>query len=472
MEAFLYRQRLRKLWSKRFLDVTILEIVEPGEEIQTLEEVVKQQKQQKEKTRIINYDPFGDILKVSKTGPWFPNKLQNLQGYEMVISFVQRPPEIVINRDQNQASGLTYEKVTLLSELMNFKIKVPNITSAGIFSCFRNGTTHQMRALVDGDIHVVGIEFGRYSPCANKLYEFSRGISTARIVLFVPIIEEESSVELTNHRLSLMIVTVIPVVVSLTFQLLHFEERVWRMEYILQIIIGFVVPNEPKNKLERAIFLVVLFSNLFLSSLIFTSLTSVYVTFERKEKFKSIQDVLDSEISIQSESLYYRLCYNASDADAKKLFDKSERTSETILGCIKTLVSYKNITCIGKKDEVLYLLNSLNKNNVRPEVKVIEEEICSTLSNTALEPGSPFVKHIDKLVQRMYDAGIVDKWWDEYLHEDPSEIGKLNSISSDVSEKIIKRVLLFVSFGFAISTIAFIGELLIYFSKNPIRNRW
>lgn len=459
VEATVYKQHLLELWSKRFLDATILEVTQPNEEKQTLKQVIQKRKEQ---TRIIHLNPFTNTLRINKRGTFFPEKLHDLHGYELKISFVNTPPEVYVNHSQQplNISGLMYQKVSLLSNLMNFQIDIPNITTSGHFSCDKNNSIGQIRALRNGKIHLAASEFGRFANCENKFYEFSRGIGIFSLSLIVPILPEDSEASSIFEVLSVISILAIPLFFYLLFRILRFDKTVWRFEYILQMMIGFAVPAVPKRRLERIFFLFLTFSNFFFSSFIYTTMTSVYVKTNQKAQFNNIQDVLNSGITIKIDSLYYNLTFDGSIGIVRKLLMKADHSDRDIKTCLHHLRIFQNVTCIARKEKVLYILQNMTKRS-QPVAKIIKEEISNGISNTVLEPGSPFVHRFDILIQRMLDTGIVKKWWDLYYYEDPREFDDSNTsiISGETSAKALKQVFLIFGVGFVISISVFILEL-------------
>lgn len=68
----------------------------------------------------------------------FPNKFKNFYGCEMVVLVMDHPPFINVLKNSIQLSGIEGNLITLISKLLNFKIRIVQVPSRGIV--FENGT--------------------------------------------------------------------------------------------------------------------------------------------------------------------------------------------------------------------------------------------------------------------------------------------------------------------------------------------
>lgn len=451
-------EELRRLWSKGFLDATILET---GKSSKT---------KGREEATIIKLNPFSNTLRIEKNGVLFPEKLRNLHGYQMIISFTNRAPEVIIDYNQTpyKISGIMYQKLKVLANAMNFQIKIPNIRNPGNFSCVKNEASDETLALRYGKVHLIAIEFGRYESCENNLYEWSKGVGNANIVLVVPIVIINSKTKITPKILNGIILLTVPLLLSILSRILNFDK--WKIEYMLQIMLGLVSPQEPKREWEKVFFTAILWASFFFSSYIYMTLTSVHVYQEQKEQFETIDDVVKSEISVKIESLYYLLTYKSSENMIRKLLDRSVHLNVDGWQCLDDLVAYKNVTCIVKEELAWRHLGLQGNNDGVPVAKIIGQQINYMPSHTVLEPGSPFVSRFDELIQRIHEAGIVGKWWNEYSFEGSSIMTKFDAriATEDLKDKVIKNVFLFFSLGYVISIIAFLLELIAFYLNRNV----
>ena len=118
-----YEELLQRMWSKRALDFTILEFTK------RVDNNDLKSNYQREGVRIHYLNPFTGIYTKGNYTPVnqiFPNKLKNLNGFEMKVGSIHYPPQVYIKQNLSGHAikvygpeGLT---VNFLSEAMNFRI--------------------------------------------------------------------------------------------------------------------------------------------------------------------------------------------------------------------------------------------------------------------------------------------------------------------------------------------------------------
>ena len=478
-EKDFYKILLKKFWSKLFLDVTILEIVtsEVGKRSMFLNNPG-------EIAALYSFNPFNDTIKKVgfddysdhhyqqlnqdlETNFWFPDKLQNLYGYNINVVDINYPPKLYAisnnSRSVLPSFGPIIRKVEILSKYMNFSLNIfLHVTERKNISCYKNSSKGIFNSLRNNKVQLVIMEFVRMNPCDENLFEWSKGIGIIYVRVVVPLLIVESSKFSFKWKLSI-IVFALPFFVWFLSCLFRFDIRNWRLIYIVQMMYGSSIPHEPRNGVERIFFIFILWAFFVQSSFINSVLTSLHVQSEKKFQFDSIDDVIKSNLQPIIEPVSYGLIYGTSDGSIKTLLDKvTEATYVTSEDCIDYLIKYQNVACFIPQSYLQMKLPNLKDKCGQPIAKMMDHYLISSLSHTLLEAGSPFVKRIDDFVQRITESGITLKWIKTQLDETTTKSGQNNSCIERQLETnhLIKHVFPLLAFGYFSSVIAFIGELL------------
>lgn len=82
--------------------------------------------------------------------------------------------------------------------------------------------------------------------------------------------------------------------------------------------------------------------------------------------------------------------------------------------CVELLLKYKNVSCILEISRAEYQLRNRRYKCGQPLVKFFNENFLTGSGKTLLGAGTPYSKSFDKVLQRLIESGISDKWMDLY----------------------------------------------------------
>lgn len=188
-----YELLVRQLWSKQFVDATVLQIMQSRDRRIVISLDIDQ-----EIVTLHYFDPFTEIATsrdYSRKVHWFPDKLRDMNGYQMNISFLHGPPDIFVKRNHTsfQVSGIIYLKINALSKAVNSRIWIAkNLTTYGKFRCSKHGNTGVFHGLRNIEFHINAEEFIRFGACDQRLYEYSKAVGERQMCLVVPILTDEA----------------------------------------------------------------------------------------------------------------------------------------------------------------------------------------------------------------------------------------------------------------------------------------
>ena len=184
-----YGGLFQRMWSKDFLDFTILEIVKKLETNRSL---------LTHRLDLISVHQFNPFTKIYTKKEYttntviFPNKLLNLNDFKIKVSSINYPPTLFVDRNNSnpiKITGPDAEVTKAISEVMNFKITevAAEKDDWGHMDKDPNKTTHVFSKLVNKKIEF-STNIGQLVT-ETKLIQFSRIINYYCYLPVVPIIK-------------------------------------------------------------------------------------------------------------------------------------------------------------------------------------------------------------------------------------------------------------------------------------------
>ena len=456
---------LRWMWSKQFLDVTLLDV--------TIVSSVKNKffpNNRLEVASIQHFNPHSNKLKkeafISKLN-WFPDKVRNLQGYPIKIIYWNYPPQVFFKHDQSGRriiTGLGWLKMQVLSKAMNFQMNSVRYEKKGILNCTEKyKSTGLYRILVLGEFDISAGEFGRFPNCDDKFYEWGRGIENKIICVVVPVLSNASySLSFRWKMLNLIVVSGLPLLIWFMARLFHFEHRNWRLHYMLQIVLATAVPREPRKLAERILFAYMLVMCLLNSSFIYSAFTDIGLKKTTTFRFEIVEDIVSSDIETVITPTFFNLLYTESDGVIRRLLKKTTKVDRFPSEMIQQLVRYKNLVLITGKEEAEFYLNDQKDKCDIPIARILNNEYLSrAVSSTVLAQRSPYVRRVDVIVQRMIESGITEKWKKMFFGEPqvPKAVDYSCTLQKEESMNVLRNTFFVLIFGYALSVITFSFEL-------------
>lgn len=469
-----HEKLLLNMWSRNILDITILELAE--EEIRAKNLV----NLQKEISIVHHFNPFSNIYtkeKYSKETIWFPNKLRDLNRFSMQIAVIDFFPTIKVIRNATghpiSVSGFEIKIIDTLAKTMNFTVTLPpsEKESYGVFSCdkktpmavFEYNITHnQIQAFLGLGPMLVG-------KCKKHVLERTRNIIKGKYSALVPILPEKIQNKLLDYNIYVLIFTIILITFLLIlFRLLQFKNSIWNWLSLLGIFLNMSVSIPPRKFSEQIVFVNLMLMGFFYSSTVFTAFMNISLTETSKIEFDTFESISASGIQCEIHKFVYWHLIGFNEGTAAKLLNASIKSDgkNSRENCVKRLIKYKKSCCITRDDFAKVLIEKYKDEDGQPVMKIIKEIFSESMFAIVLEPNSPYVKGFDKVIIRLQEAGMIEKW-----REYPQSTSKPEEEIEDDSEieielmNPLERLLYIVNVGLMISMMAFIAELIVAKSR-------
>lgn len=458
---------LRQMWSHDFLDATIVSIY-PRKGVMN-HEIAKSL----QKIILFYYNPHTNSSRSKKFSPevqWFPDKTKNLHGHNLTVSITAFEPEIFVTTDKTgrrEYSGLAWEKLTTLSDLMNFRLIADYVENWGYLNCVdKYKSTGAYYNMISKQSHFIAMEFQKLSKCENNNFEWSSGIIKSELCLVVPMFAKQFYTLGDSWKIfNLFGLMTLPIILWVCMRIAKINTDDLKLTYMIQIMLGTSAPREPRKLQEKMVFLFILVTCTLYSSVIYTTFTDMGLEKRTTYSLQSIDDVLQSDLDIEINVNYYRLLQIFGSTKVQTLIDKANKVERLSAACLQQLVTEGNIICIAFSMNAKFLLRNANDKCHLPKVKLLENDYLShSLSQTVLAPRSPYVKRINFVLQKMIQCGITEKWKSPYekrmVKNTVTSAQCFNK--SEESQRILKQMFMILIFGYVFSTVIFAAEIFVY----------
>lgn len=378
-----FDQFLRDIWKKRFLDVTVLHIAVVNTLIPFDDENQKRNKlsdmlatenqidkifpkigiiknQRSAKIQIFatlhRFNPYFNKYtkrKCSSQIELFPDKLHNLNAYEIRSGIFHRPPTSFAKVNSTgfpiEFQGINFNVAKILSYAMNFNLSFVQERQIrfGRFDCHNKSLTSGYNyKVLNHEIQFIAVSSVVIPNCLFDYASFNLG----KIVVLVPIIKTN---DIVIQRKSLLYLTFAVstlaalslILIWIFIRILKFDFRYWKLMYIIQVVLQLNAAREPRGTRERMIFCYILIMCAMYSSRIFGTLTSLQFTTQDELPFNTIDDVYKSDLQPICKEIHKTLLLPSANSNVKKFMDKHIIYNDMIPVCLGFIVKYKNVSC-------------------------------------------------------------------------------------------------------------------------------
>lgn len=408
----MYRKLLQYMWANYFLDFTILEVRERQNKRSFYQNVHQQV------TTLHYFNPFKKVYtkKDYKTDiNLFPNKLEDLYGFEMKVGSFHSPPYVFVKRNLSNylvnISGEDAQVIKALSRKMNFSITEVSSQKLGRWDCNNeNKTTGIANLIAHNQIQFMTNREIQYPYC-ERVFITSKSTTSVDICALVRIINQDYSTSSATKwiYLILMILTI-----WIFTYLLKFKDDVWSWFEILRAMLGFTVPREPPRLLERIAFISFLMAILVFSSNIFAMLTDVRMTKKPEMKFNTLGELNRSFLTptmLETNAIVLEQTNNNLN---KVLVKKSNFVSDDEQ-CVDMILQEKNVSCILRELKAQMAIEKHRNTDGSPLMQIVKQRILSARKVIYFEPKSPYIRKVDAVLGRLMESGLINHWEMKFL---------------------------------------------------------
>lgn len=450
-----YKKFFHQMWLNDFLDITVIAISQ--KEKNSLES------NRAEIGWIHQYNPFTNdyIIEsyINEKQQIFANKLLNMNGFKMRIGTFNWPPFVLVKRNSTgyptETSGPKVKIVHVLREKMNFTtIEAPSkeewfgtlreVDGKNIKGLLNQLFNREIRFITNWISYMTKSMF-----CNSKVADFDR------FCVLLPLLGNAHWN--VQHQLSWVYFIFLLLILKGITLVMKFDSQLWSFDYILEAMLGFTVPREPRNTIERILFLSILISFTIFSSSIFAILTDTKITIDEVKVIDTLEKLNESSFTPMMRQSYASFLLLDKEVIIQDMLKKTLIINDDE-ECVRILVKHKNVSCFMRETRAMMFIHKYGNTDMNSHMTILDERIHLLPLSMIFEPASPFLNEFNNILTDLLESGIMSHWLEPFLyHERKTD----NSLNSDVkSSSLLAYMLYILLLGYLTSFLFFVGEII------------
>ena len=197
------------------------------------------------------------------------------------------------------------------------------------------------------------------------------------------------------------------------------------------VILGVTAPALPHNVSVRALFLAWIVFSLAVKTVFQTFLTAFLTESGYEPAIQNIDQMLASEIKYGFHPLFDYV-YNETDEVKSHIIPRNRVLCPNTTACLKWAHEYKNISIIMDEvhtEDKVYTSSLLDENS-KPLICPLDDGIVMTVNHVMImRVGDPLLERINKIIQRVVEAGLFMQWKKRLFDQIKLRSGTLHSHS-------------------------------------------
>lgn len=422
-------------WKHKFLDFSVISTNRDG----NLQDTVYQ------------FNPFFNKMekkvKLRTNFEVFPDKLQDVQGYQKCVRFYSDYSTKIIYPKNQIKLFKTYQsrKIDSIFKVMNFSIKTINLDQ-------------------DCSERTMQANFNTFTPGYEGFKDNLKSLPipanepSEKWVAVVPITPTSTRINVTlNIFYNMLIISCIigSFIYVINFLLVTSENKFFN---VVRLILGQSIQPEPKKLASRIIFLTIVTIFVLINVNDFYS-KIIHIQFAQDEKtFESYEDLEVSNLPVITTG-YLNAVYGLEGKNLSRII-KEIASITTADECVKYILKKtRNVICVVREWEATYIIEKTRKADESPIVKIASLILWEDgiyfydLKNTAT-----FAKKFEKILKRIHEAGLNRFLLISYQINNTLVVKENKKLLDNGIN--LQQLLVLLTCGFLLSVLIFILELI------------
>lgn len=421
---------LKYLWSRKILDVAILEIL-PSERQDQQFKLVAHQYNPFTKNHVEKWNP-------ENTFDWYPNKVKNMHGEPLYVHEITGDKiNAMVSLSLSIYRGIS---LLLIKDLMNFTVTVTtNKSEADVFLFEYNYITE-----IDQNTDYDGI-----------LYD-------SKVCLVIPTLPTKT-ISLWNFIGMIVFGISVVLLFLLVSQFLVTDSRLKQPMYVMNLLLGFSVTRSPTTLPEKILFLCLAAASSRYTSMFYTELFDLALV-DQEIKINNFDDLAKSGLIVMVDKYFYPEIMNMTEVPTNvKSILRPMQSMLVLQSLLVTTTPPANTSYFFELDSGHLITSRRLKSSGKPILKLTT--LCLPIKYVlyTVQKRSPYKEELHHSFLRLSSSGYMD-----YVQKNMSESEALGSEklrrNSNVTTSTIKIPFpfLLLFFGHGISLIVFLGEILVH----------
>ena len=432
---------LRTAWNIQFLDVSILEIVGNT-------------------SKMHYFNPFRKMFSTKKYRigtVLFPDKVRNLNCYQLTASVIHYPPHVYIEYNTFgypvNYSGSDVLLLNTFAKKMNFSVKFESGIRKKAPTAF---FTQQLLSnkLQISLIRITMTPVGKYSSLEQLITGFGS------VNALIPKIHNQVDFDELNFLYALVPIVVFSAMLCLLMYILKLLSNDWNLSFTIQVVLSLTVPEQPESLKARIMFAYMVIVSFVYSSKIYALVTNINLQSISERQLETLAELDKSGLKIEVDPII--IDWMSSDLQNLSIVKQSFHMFSSTEECILQAISAKNISCVMLKTDANWFSSHFKGKDGTTLTATVEEPFVVATEGFYLEPGSPYVERFNTLLLKLMAFGIFAKWNKDEPRMSPTERNKEILDDLSISYNTLFPILVTeLLVGFLISTIVFVIEIFI-----------
>ena len=415
------------------------------------------------------YNPFYDNYSKEIYNPnteIFPKKLNNLNGYPLLVPIYIIPTKLTFKKDSNGSvstvEGAYYPLIKIASQRINFQLKFSIIDTLGVIKIV-NAMHEKFK---NNELNMTPVP-DAYFFFKSKFLKLFLAFDPEKITAVVPVIYITEYYTSWYHLFQVFSISLIIMCFIYIFNQLQNEEY-FELYNIFRLILSTPLNKIPRKIYNKMILFTISITSLTLSNILFSHIANA-ITIQDEVSYDTFEDLDKSQLKPCTSKFLFERFQRYSDNKYINNIEKKLNVINNTPICLKSIRNGERFMCIGND---WYLKNEIRKNyllkNGELKMKIAKPVFRRERLTYTFENASPYIEKFEEIFKGIIESGLWQAWDDlRELYTDHPHTNR-RDISKSIS---LRHLQILLECGYSSAIIVFIIELLIdkilsFYKKN------
>ena len=417
---------------------------------------------------------------LQKNGTLFHEKIpKKMDGCPLRVQVAHFPPYVVFQKNDNlfedmpSVNGLDIDMIHAVAEIMNMSLELVPLYDTYPWGRLTNGTWSGLRGGLSNDRADIALDAWSNNLEDHVLFQDTERYFTDRVTWYVPCAKPSSRymsigrVFATSTWITLFFSTFGSAVVfwclGTTHSLLMDAEKYRNILKCFSdswaILLGIPVPQIPYITSLRVIFMACVMCSLLLNNIFQAFFTGYLIDPGLEHTVSSVDELVDSKLDI------ILSVFTARFFDEKLLKNQNRRRLVyTPHECLQFVANTSNLVTMFSRNYVMSAGKEfLDQQKLFP-LSPFKEDVLNNHIVMLLQKGSYFLDVINNIIIRLVEAGLPDKFLNDFLHTEHHFASKsveyLNSSYITMTLAHLQSAFVLLFLGICLSLFTLVIEIL------------
>lgn len=421
---------------------------------------------------IQSYNPFYNVTITKKCGqglPFkiFPDKLRNINGYELKVGVVSS--DLFIKSIRNQEGNIIdirsedYNGIPFVFKQMNFSIFF-NEVGTNDSEKFMNASLLKYEKLQNGEINLEAIPTVMAVPTSFQILQLDYGKSCEETIAVVPIISRYNRLTIPWEFLTIIFIILLIYKIALIISIN--QSKIVTILDLLRILFGIPISTFPRGFIG-IIFVIGFFVSFIWSASFYSTLLKIELE-ERKIDFDTFKSIDESGLKIFAHKFTFAVAFgsfNITDRHLKNIKEKVIWTDlHGLVSCLERLVEHKDCICLMVVKLAKFLTENLT-NESSPRFKLAKPIFACEMWSIKFEKASVYMEKFRQYLEKFHESGV-NRALESYQKY---EIRFPNNNENKDDHIIVTQLFLILVGGYVTAFVAFLIEHIINYFDYCLR---